>query len=95
MPKVVIYTTATCPFCINAKRLLQSKGVRFDERRVDAKPDLRQRMMRESGQRTVPQIWIGQQHLGGYSELRALDKSGQLDPMLASPDQRTINFCTR
>ena len=83
MFKIVIYTTRICPFCIHAKRLLQSKGAPFDERRVDGKPDLRQRMMRESGQRTVPQIWIGQQHVGGYSELYALDKSGKLDQMLA------------
>jgi len=82
MPKIVIYTTGICPFCIHAKRLLQSKGVSFDERRVDGKPDLRQRMMRESGQRTVPQIWIGPQHVGGYSELYALDKRGKLDQML-------------
>lgn len=82
MSKVVIYTTAICPFCINAKRLLQSKGVGFDERPVDGKPGLRQRMMQKSGQRTVPQIWIGQQHVGGYSELWALDKSGKLDQML-------------
>ena len=83
MPKVVIYTTAICPFCTHAKRLLQSKGVCFNERRVDGKPDLRHSMMRQSGQRTVPQIWIGQQHVGGYSELYALDKSGKLDQMLA------------
>ena len=83
MSKVIIYTTAICPFCINAKRLLQSKGACFDERPVDGKPDLRQRMMRESGQRTLPQIWIGQRHVGGYSELYALDKSGKLDQMLA------------
>jgi len=83
MPKIVLYTTAVCPFCVNAKRLLQSKGARFDERPVDGKPELRQRMMRESGERTVPQIWIGTRHVGGYSELWALDKKGELDRMLA------------
>lgn len=82
MPKVVMYTTAVCPFCVNAKRLLQSKGVAFEEIRVDREPGLRERMMAESGQRTVPQIWIGDTHVGGFTDLWALDKNGKLDNML-------------
>lgn len=83
MSKVVMYTTAVCPFCVNAKRLLEGKGVEFKEIRVDREPGLRERMMAESGQRTVPQIWIGETHVGGFTDLWALDKSGKLDDMLA------------
>lgn len=83
MSKVVMYTTAVCPFCINAKRLLEGKGVEFEEIRVDREPGLRERMMADSGQRTVPQIWIGETHVGGFTDLWALDKSGKLDDMLA------------
>ncbi|WP_049723234.1 glutaredoxin 3 [Gilvimarinus polysaccharolyticus] len=85
MAKVVMYTTATCPFCINAKRLLASKAVTdINEIRVDRIPAKRQEMMAKSGQRTVPQIWIGERHVGGFTELRALDKRGELDRLLTS-----------
>ncbi|WP_341937436.1 glutaredoxin 3 [Marinimicrobium sp. C2-29] len=82
MSKVVMYTTAVCPFCVNAKQLLKSKGVAFEEVRVDREPKLRERMMAESGQRTVPQIWVGETHVGGFTDLWALDKSGKLDDLL-------------
>lgn len=82
MSKVVMYTTAVCPFCVNAKQLLKSKGVDFEEIRVDREPKLRERMMAESGQRTVPQIWVGETHVGGFTDLWALDKSGKLDDLL-------------
>lgn len=82
MAKVVMYTTAVCPFCINAKQLLQSKGVTFEEVRVDRNPQLREKMMADSGQRTVPQIWIGDTHVGGFTDLWALDKKGKLDELL-------------
>jgi len=82
MAKVVMYTTAVCPFCINAKHLLEGKGVAFDEIRVDRDPSLREKMMADSGQRTVPQIWVGDTHVGGFTDLWALDKSGKLDDML-------------
>ncbi|MBU2885804.1 glutaredoxin 3 [Gilvimarinus agarilyticus] len=82
MSQVVMYTTAVCPFCVNAKRLLDSKGVKVKEIRVDREPHLRQKMMAESGERTVPQIWIGDRHVGGFTELWALDKRGELDPLL-------------
>ncbi|WP_027330439.1 glutaredoxin 3 [Marinimicrobium agarilyticum] len=82
MAKVVMYTTAVCPFCINAKQLLQSKGVTYEEVRVDRNPQLREKMMADSGQRTVPQIWIGDTHVGGFTDLWALDKKGKLDELL-------------
>ncbi|UTF58690.1 glutaredoxin 3 [Gilvimarinus sp. DA14] len=83
MAKVIMYTTAICPFCVNAKRLLASKGVEVEEIRVDREPGLRQKMMAESGQQTVPQIWIGERHVGGFTDLWALDKRGELDALLA------------
>ena len=82
MAKVVMYTTAVCPFCVNAKHLLEGKGVAFEEIRVDRDPSLRKKMMADSGQRTVPQIWIGDTHVGGFTDRWALDKSGKLDDML-------------
>lgn len=84
MAKVVIYSTAVCPFCVNAKQLLQSKGVAFEERRIDTEPQLRDEMMAASGRRTVPQIWVGETHVGGFTDLWALDKSGELDTLLAN-----------
>jgi glutaredoxin 3 len=83
LSKVVMYTTGLCPYCHNAKQLLESKGVRYEEIRVDRDPQLRQVMMQKSGQRTVPQIWINQTHVGGFTDLWALDKNGQLDKLLA------------
>lgn len=82
MPRIIMYTTAICPYCNNAKKLLQEKGATWEEIRVDTNPDLRNEMMEKSGQRTVPQIWIGEQHVGGFTDLWALDKAGKLDPLL-------------
>ena len=82
MPRIIMYTTAICPYCNNAKKLLQEKGATWEEIRVDTNPDLRNEMMEKSGQRTVPQIWIGEQHIGGFTDLWALDKEGKLDPLL-------------
>jgi glutaredoxin 3 len=82
MPRITMYTTAVCPYCNNAKKLLQEKGATWEEVRVDTNPDLRNEMMEKSGQRTVPQIWIGEQHVGGFTDLWALDKAGKLDPLL-------------
>lgn len=84
MATVTLYTTAICPFCVNAKQLLRGKGVDYEEVRVDRDPALREKMMADSGQRTVPQIWVGETHVGGFTELRALDKSGELDRLLGS-----------
>jgi glutaredoxin 3 len=84
MAKVLMYTTAVCPYCINAERLLASKGVTsIDKVRVDIDPQRRVEMMERSGRRTVPQIWIGECHVGGFDDLRALDQAGELDALLA------------
>ncbi len=83
MPRVLMYTTATCPYCTHAERLLASKGVAAVEKvRVDLDPQRRVEMMERSGRRTVPQIWIGERHVGGFDDLRALDQAGQLDVLL-------------
>lgn len=83
MQHVKIYTTGTCPYCIRAKALLAERGVvQFDEVRVDLKPDERDEMMALSGRRTVPQIFIGQTHVGGCDDLIALDARGGLLPLL-------------
>ncbi len=85
MAKIVMYTTAVCPYCINAKRLLGSKGVtEIEEVRVDVAPHLREEMMQKTGRRTVPQIYINDQHIGGFDDLHALDMAGGLDPLLAT-----------
>jgi len=85
MPKIVMYSTAVCPYCINAERLLTCKGVKqIDKIRVDLDPEQRMEMIEKSGRRTVPQIYINNQHIGGFDELRALDMNGQLDPLLVS-----------
>ena len=83
MAQVIMYTTAVCPYCVNAKKLLAQKGVEVEEIRVGSQPHLRQEMMDKSGQRTVPQIWIGNHHVGGFTDLWALDKAGKLDALLA------------
>lgn len=80
---VVIYTTTFCPYCIRAKRLLDSKQVGYEEIKVDNDPALRSKMTQLSGRYTVPQIWIGKQHVGGCDDLYALERSGRLDPLLA------------
>lgn len=82
MARVLMYTTAICPYCVNAKKLLAQKGVGVEEIRVDQNPQLRIEMMQKSGQRTVPQIWIGETHVGGFTDLWALDKQGKLDGLL-------------
>lgn len=85
MPQILMYTTATCPYCINAERLLNSKGVTAIEKvRVDLEPQRRVEMMERTGRRTVPQIYIGDRHIGGFDDLRALDQAGGLDPLLAT-----------
>lgn len=83
MPSITMYTTATCPYCINAERLLISKGVtEINKIRVDLQPEQRQEMMQKTGRRTVPQIYIDERHIGGFEELRALDIAGGLMPLL-------------
>jgi glutaredoxin 3 len=85
MQTVKMFSTASCPYCIQAKRLLQSKGVsHIDEVRVDLNPTERTRMMELTGRRTVPQIFIGDTHVGGCDDLVALDGRGGLVPLLAA-----------
>ena len=83
MAKVRIYLTAVCPFCHRAEMLLNSKGISAIEKiRVDLDPRLREEMMSKTGRRTVPQIYIGDRHVGGFEELSALDHAGRLDALL-------------
>ncbi len=85
MAKVRMYTTAVCPYCQMAEQLLRSKGVaEIDKVRIDLDPVQREDMMARTGRRTVPQIYIGDTHVGGYDDLTALDRAGKLDPMLAA-----------
>ena len=84
MQNVKMYTTAYCPFCTRAKQLLQARGVQeIDEIRVDEEPEQRMKMMEITGRRTVPQIFIGDTHVGGCDDLMALDSRGGLEKLLA------------
>ena len=82
MAKVLMYLTASCPYCQSADRLLQEKGATVEKIRVDLEPARRAEMMQKSGRRTVPQIWIGELHVGGCDDLYALERAGKLDPLL-------------
>ena len=84
MAKVTMYATGVCPYCTMAERLLRSKGVEAIEKvRVDLEPARREEMTQRTGRRTVPQIYIGDRHVGGFDDLAALDRAGGLDPLLA------------
>lgn len=83
MKPVIIYSSDWCPYCIHAKQLLSRKGVAFEECRVDGKPDVRAEMARKAGRTSVPQIWIGDTHVGGCDDLYALERDGKLDALLA------------
>ena len=83
MKPVKMYTTAVCPYCIRAKQILKARGVdQIDEIRVDMLPEERMKMMEATGRRTVPQIFIGDTHVGGCDDLQALDSAGALLPLL-------------
>ncbi|WP_454254304.1 glutaredoxin 3 [Pseudomonas sp. Marseille-Q8238] len=82
MPAVVVYSSAWCPYCIRAKQLLNNKGVAFEEISVDGQPQVRAEMVRKAGRTSVPQIWIGEQHVGGCDDLFALERAGKLDALL-------------
>ncbi len=87
MAKVQLYTSESCPFCVRAKALLKSKGAAFDEIDVTNDPVAREQMVElAGGRRTVPEIFINGQIIGGYDDLRALDITGELDTLLAQPD---------
>ena len=83
MPKIEVYSTAVCPYCVSAKRLLKSKGLEWTEVMVDAEPGRREEMLQRSGgRRTVPQIFINDHHVGGFDDLVAADRSGKLAELL-------------
>jgi glutaredoxin 3 len=83
MAKVTMYSTGTCPYCQRAEMLLKSKGItEIDKIRIDLEPARRSEMMEKTGRRTVPQIYIGEVHVGGFDDLAALDRAGKLDPLL-------------
>jgi glutaredoxin 3 len=80
----MMYATGYCPYCVNAERLLRAKGVKdIVKIRIDQDPSRRAEMMSRTGRRTVPQIYIGERHVGGFDDLVALDRAGGLDPLLA------------
>ncbi len=83
MAEVTMYCTAVCPYCNMAERLLLNKNVTVNKIRVDLDPSLREEMMARTGRRTVPQVYVGQTHVGGFDDLSALDKRGGLDVLLA------------
>ena len=80
---VLMYSTGVCPYCVMAERLLKAKGVDDIEKvRIDLDPEQRNQMMQKTGRRTVPQIYIGNTHVGGFDDLSALDRAGKLEPLL-------------
>ena len=86
MPSVLMYSTRVCPYCVMAEKLLQKKGVvQLEKILIDVDPAQRETMMARTGRRTVPQIYIGDHHVGGYDDLAALDRAGKLDALLADP----------
>jgi len=82
MAQVTVYSSDYCPYCIRAKQLLSSKGVAFEEIKVDGKPQVRAQMSQKAGRTSVPQIWIGDTHVGGCDDLYALERAGKLDALL-------------
>lgn len=82
MPEVLMYCTHACPYCQMAVRLFEKKGISISKIQVDEEPEKRQEMLDRTGQRTVPQIYIGDQHVGGYMDLAELDMDGELDMLL-------------
>jgi len=83
-PSITMYATAVCPYCVQAERLLRAKGITaITKIRVDLDPAARQAMMVKTGRRTVPQIYVGERHVGGYDDLVALERAGKLDALLA------------
>ena len=82
MANIIVYSTAVCPYCDRAKALLDKKGASYQEIRVDEDTEARQEMMQKSGRRTVPQIFINDESIGGFDDLHALDQAGKLDELL-------------
>jgi len=85
MPRILMYCTRVCPYCVRAEQLLAKKGFsgdRIEKIQVDDFPEKREEMVRITGRRTVPQIFIGERHVGGFDDMAALDAAGELDPLL-------------
>jgi glutaredoxin 3 len=82
MPKVTVYTKDYCPYCVRAKRLLDKKGIAFEEVNVEGRDELRVWLVEATGQRTVPQVFVDGRALGGFTDIDALDRQGRLDPIL-------------
>ena len=82
MSEVIVYSSDYCPYCVRAKHLLVNKGVAFEEIKVDGKPQIRAAMTQKAGRTSVPQIWIGDKHIGGCDDLYALERAGKLDALL-------------
>lgn len=82
--QVVMYSTRFCPYCMRARALLDGKGVSYTDIGVDGRPELRAQMVERSGRHTVPQIWIGAHHVGGYDDIALLERQGLLDQLLSS-----------
>jgi len=89
MPKVVVYSTNVCPYCVRAKTLLLRKRVEYEELNIDQDMSLMEEMMERSQRRTVPQIFIDDFHVGGYDDMAELDAEGRLDELLGIPPQET------
>lgn len=81
-PEILVYSSGFCPYCVRARRFLESKGLKFTEKRVDGDNTLREEMETRSGRRSVPQIFIGGTHVGGFDDMWELDRAGELDRML-------------
>lgn len=82
-PPITMYTTAICPYCISAKHFLKSKGLTWSEVRIDTDPAERQRMVDRTGRTSVPQIFVGDVHVGGFDDMMAMHRAGQFEPLLA------------
>jgi glutaredoxin 3 len=93
MPKVVVYSTAVCPYCVRAKILLERKGIAYEEKMIDGDREHMREMLERSKRRTVPQIFIDDYHVGGYDDMAALDSAGELNILLglepSDPDEIT------
>ncbi len=82
MPEILIYSATFCPYCIMAKKLFEKKEVEYTEINIDTKPEFRREMMQKTQRRTVPQIFIGDKHIGGFDDLHALERKNELNPLL-------------
>lgn len=86
-PTITLYSTAICPYCVAAKNFLKSKGLQWQEVRIDTDPDERQRMQQRTRRTSVPQIFVGDVHVGGYDDMMALHRAGKFEPLLQQEGQ--------